>query len=282
MKRPNTIWRMAAVAMALIGLGAVGPASAPAQTGDSGQAEGAVPDQEANAAFDALFKSAEKRLMNAGPRLNQVRGEVIGELVEFADEYRGSVAAAVAMRNAGNLAEVLGEFDRAEKLYRQGLEHRPPRQVYSGIANSVAHVIARPGRQIRDFTATTLDGDTVSPESLEGQVYLLDFWATWCGPCIEELPHLRRAYKVWKDQGFEVVSISLDSDKEELTDFIEKNDMTWTHVYDEDRPADNRLGDVFGVYGIPHTILVGQDGTIIGGGYRGHELDEALEKALGG
>lgn len=250
---------------------------------DDGQdASAPATEDRANAAFNALFRSAEERLMAAGPRLNEVRADVIVELVEFAEEYRGTVAAAVALQNAGNLAEVIGQFDRAEKLYRRGLEHRPPQEVYSAIANAVADVIARPGRTIRDFTSTTLDGETVSPESLKGKVYLLDFWATWCGPCIAELPHLRRAYKQYNEQGFEIVSISLDSEKEDLTDFLGKNEMPWKHVYDEDRDADQRLGDRFGVYGIPHTLLVGPDGTIIGGGYRGQALDAAVEKALAG
>lgn len=260
-------------------LGVLGTPAARGQPGPTAPASG-VPDAQANAAFSVLFKSAEERLMAAGPRLNEVRGEVIQDLVAFADEHRGNVAAAVALQNAGNLAEVLGEFDRAESLYRRGLEHRPPQEIYAEVANSVARVIARPGREIRDFTATTLDGETVSPASLKGKVYLLDFWATWCGPCIAELPHLRRAYKVWNDQGFEIVSISVDQNKEDLTDFIAKNAMPWLHVYDEDRAVDERLGDRFGVYGIPHTILVGQDGTILGGGYRGQALDEAVEKAL--
>jgi thiol-disulfide isomerase/thioredoxin len=242
---------------------------------------GVAASREAEVAFNRLFQAAEQRLLAAGPRLDEVRAEVIEELLAFAKQYDRTVAASVALQNAGNLAEVLGDFDGAEAHYRRGIGHGLPENLYRDLSYALSNVIARPGREVRDFTATTMDGKPVSPESLKGKVYLLDFWATWCGPCIAELPHLQEAYKDLHDKGFEIVSISLDSNKADVTQFWKRNPMPWTHVYDEDRPQDERLADRFGVYGIPHTILVGKDGKIFAQDLRGAALAKTVQAALG-
>lgn len=276
--------RMAAgVACALLAVGA--PFALPAQEAESRDAaespqSPAVDQQAATDAFNQLFASAEQRLRDAGPRLKAVRREVIGELEAFAKQYPGTAAAAVSLENAGSLAGAIGELDRAEAMFREALLHRPPQDIYQRIAYGLSDLIARTGREVRDYTAVTVDGRDVSPAAMKGKVVLLDFWATWCGPCIAELPHLKQAYSDYHDQGFEIVSISLDSDREAMTRFIRENQMTWTHVFDEDRPMEQRLADRFGVYGIPHTILVGKDGRIVAHELRGAALGEAVKRAL--
>ena len=82
------------------------------------------------------------------------------------------------------------------------------------------------------FIATTLDGREISMDSLAGKVVLIDFWATWCGPCREALPHIKKIAQKFDGQPLVVLSISLDSDEAKWKDFVEKNSMTWLQVRD--------------------------------------------------
>jgi thiol-disulfide isomerase/thioredoxin len=83
-----------------------------------------------------------------------------------------------------------------------------------------------------DLKFTALDGRAVDFASLRGKVVLLDFWATWCGPCVEEVPHVVAAYRKYHDQGFEIVGVSLDQDKDAVQAFTAANGMTWPQYFD--------------------------------------------------
>ena len=128
---------------------------------------------------------------------------------------------------------------------------------------------------------TDLNGKEIDLEKMKDKVILVDFWATWCGPCIAEMPNVTAAYETYKDKGFEVVGISLDEDKAEVVKFIADNKMPWPQFVDG-KGWENELAQRFGIRSIPATFLVGKGGRIVASNLRGPDLEAAIEKALAG
>ena len=130
------------------------------------------------------------------------------------------------------------------------------------------------------FEVITLDGETISPESLRGQVVLIDFWATWCGPCLRELPHVAAIYDEHHESGFEILGISLDQDLARLDGFLEANpQVAWPQVCDG-KAWRGKLVELFGVDSIPRTILLDRRGEILAVGLRGRDLARAVSREM--
>jgi thiol-disulfide isomerase/thioredoxin len=115
-------------------------------------------------------------------------------------------------------------------------------------------------RMAPPFSITTTDGQRVSMDDLAGKVVLIDFWATWCGPCREALPHMREIAKKFQGQPLVVLSVSLDKDEEKWKDFVAKNEMTWLQY--RDGGFAGSLAKMFGVEAIPHTFTIDADGVL--------------------
>ena len=141
------------------------------------------------------------------------------------------------------------------------------------------------GEKVVAFEARTTDGKAVKfPSSYAGKLVLLDFWATWCGPCIAELPNLTNAYNNFHAKGFEVLGISLDREKAEqkLADFTKQKNMPWPQIYDG-KWWKSEIGQLYGIDSIPRAFLVeGATGKILatGADLRGAALSKTIEKAL--
>lgn len=137
-----------------------------------------------------------------------------------------------------------------------------------------------PAFEVRALADSTV---TYSDESLRGQTVLLDFWATWCAPCIAELPDLHDAYESYSDDGFTILSLSFDGSPQEVVAFREDEwAMPWLHAFVEGGFRSD-VAEAFDVIGIPKPVLVGPDGTILatGSDLRGEKLAETLADVLG-
>ena len=116
----------------------------------------------------------------------------------------------------------------------------------------------------------------------KNKVVLLDFWASWCAPCLNEIPNLKAAYKKYKSKGFEIVSVSVDDETDEWIKAVKDNGMNWVQLWNGIEDAANTAAVKYTVSAIPCTFLIDADGTIIGRNLRDQELEEALEDYFSG
>jgi len=129
------------------------------------------------------------------------------------------------------------------------------------------------------FSQNDPEGNPISLESFRGNYLLVDFWASWCGPCRKENPNVVAAYNKYHDMGFDILGVSLDDNGDKWIAAIDKDGLTWSQVSDLKGWA-NEVGQMYGVNSIPHSILLDKDGVIIAKNLRGEELHEKLEEVL--
>jgi thiol-disulfide isomerase/thioredoxin len=135
------------------------------------------------------------------------------------------------------------------------------------------------GVRFPDFDEKDVAGQPLSIASYKGKVVMLDFWATWCGPCVGELPNVLKTYEKHHADGFDIIGISLDKDKEKLTSFTKEKKMPWRQFFDG-LVWQNKLAVRYGVTSIPATYLLDGEGKIIAKDLRGDALEAAVAKAL--
>src|SRR5262249_31423787 len=143
-------------------------------------------------------------------------------------------------------------------------------------------VIANPKlageRLARNFKVTTMDGKDLSLDALKGKIVLLEFWATWCGPCRVEMPEVRRLWEKYRNERFVLVGISLDDDREALDRYIAQMRITWPQIYEGDGKFS--VSGLYGVHAIPENFLIDQDGVIRAVSLRGPELEAKVTELL--
>ena len=137
------------------------------------------------------------------------------------------------------------------------------------------------GQKFTDFEMQTPEGKTVKLSDYvgKGKTVLVDFWASWCGPCRREMPNLVEAYAKYKNKNFEIVGVSLDQNGDSWKEAIDKLNITWPQMSDL-KYWNNEGAKLYAVSSIPHTVLIDGDGIILARGLHGEELQEKLAEVL--
>jgi thiol-disulfide isomerase/thioredoxin len=138
------------------------------------------------------------------------------------------------------------------------------------------------GKKAPAVATRTLNDTEWRLEDQQGKVVIMDFWATWCGPCIGALPEMKKLYEKYKSrEDFVMVGVSLDTEKEKLMKFCEENEIGWPQIFEADKGWDNSVGRAFKVNAIPSVWVIGKEGIVAGVDLRNNEeIERTVEKSL--
>ncbi len=228
--------------------------------------------------YNGLVKPYEKLFtQEGGPKDPEQVKKAVAILEGFARSHKDSYVGPVAIYRANFLT---GNTELTEALYNNmGDEVRT-----SPLGNYIAQVIAEAkknpiGKPLADFSQPDTSGKMVSLSSLRGKYVLVDFWASWCGPCRQENPNVLNAYNRYKGKNFTVLGVSLDKTKEAWIKAINDDGLAWTHISDL-KFWSNSVAQQFQIQSIPQNFLVDPSGIVIAKNLRGAALDEKLESIL--
>jgi thiol-disulfide isomerase/thioredoxin len=152
------------------------------------------------------------------------------------------------------------------------------RTIHESVTKEMATMI---GEQAPEIDLLTVEGKQLALSSMKGKVVMIDFWASWCGPCRKEMPFIVKLYDKYKGKGFEIYGVSLDQDKARWEEAIKHDGITWPQVSDL-KYWESVAAKQYAVSGIPYTVLLDKEGKILSKGLRGHELELAIDAALEG
>lgn len=222
-------------------------------------------DSATRTAFDNEFKA-----------LNAMNDSIINAYVK---RNSGSVGAAIVILeryinypyfdNARALMPLL-----SEKVKRSSFV----KQINNALILNAKTAVGQPAPL---FSMADSDGEMINLTDFKGKYVLIDFWASWCGPCRKENPNVVSAYRKYHDKGFEILGVSLDTKKDAWLSAIKADDLTWNHVSDLKGWA-NAAAAVYGVKSVPASFLIGPDGKVVAKDLRGEELHKKLESILAG
>lgn len=174
-------------------------------------------------------------------------------------------------------------FDSYVNLFakvRDGLINEYPDDPYVKHVDQKLQGVVLPGMEAPEIEMNDPDGNTRRLSDLRGNVVLLDFWASWCGPCRRENPNVVRLYERYHDQGFEIFSVSLDKTRDAWVRAISDDHLSWPNHVSDLNGWTSSGGKTYGVTSVPNTVLIDREGKVVARNLRGSDLERALEKLL--
>jgi peroxiredoxin len=200
------------------------------------------------------------------------------ELIQGLDQNEQEEFAASFTENLATEAITAGEFGIAREVYTILLSRFSESPNLGQKVQRELKRLEKVGKPAPAFTSEDINGNTVRLDAYRGKYVLIDFWATWCAPCIAELPRLQAAYRTYHDAGLEIIAISLDESKTAVVDFARARKIPWPQLHNASGSTD--LVEAFGVSSIPATYLIDPQGTVIRLDVRGKALDETLRRLI--
>ncbi|MDR1203349.1 MAG: AhpC/TSA family protein [Tannerellaceae bacterium] len=252
-----------------------------------------TPENDALASFQKEMKQLRSSMEQIIQDMNSEDGAIADAAEKKYDEIEGKVAEAVKTYIQNNPDKLTS----AKLLYdfRYNLDEDTRRNIIGkagdtfksvvGINKMIDHLAVLEkvgiGKTFTDFEMKTPEGEAIklSDNVGKGKVTLIDFWASWCPPCRKDIPHLVELYKQYKDNGFEIVGVSLDRTNDAWIKGITELNITWPQMSDL-KYWQSEGAALYGVNSIPHTVLVDKDGIIIAKNVRGEALDAKLAEVL--
>ena len=200
------------------------------------------------------------------------------QYIEFINEQKDNNLGAYMIFDIANKNQRMGAKD-LKGLYNRLSEKGKATHFGKQVGNRMNRLTAMDvGNMAPTFTLKDANGKNHSLESLRGKYVLLDFWASWCGPCVKEIPHLKKAYEEYHKKGFEIMSVSIDRKKSQWLKAVDKYKMPWISVIDNAKNEEKITQTLYYVPSIPRTVLLDTKGKVIGKDYRGAALEQQLSK----